>query len=74
MLILTRKIGETIVIGDRIKVHVIEVRGQQVRLGIEAPIDTPVFREEIYQKIAEENRLAAAIDVVHLHSIIDRKE
>jgi len=74
MLILTRKIGETIVIGDRIKVHVIEIRGQQVRLGIEAPIDTPIHREEVYQKIAEENRLASAIDVVHLHSIIERKE
>lgn len=74
MLILTRKIGETIVIGDRIKVHVIEIRGQQVRLGIEAPIDTPIFREEIYQKIAEENRLAAEIDVACLPSFIERKE
>ncbi len=74
MLILTRKVGECIVIGDSIKVHVIDIRGQQVRLGIEAPADTSVYREEIYQKIEEENRLAAGIHLEHLHELLDRKE
>ncbi len=74
MLILTRKVGERIVIGERIKVHVIEIKGQQVRLGIEAPGDTPIHREEVYQKIAEENRLAAGIGLNHLHSLMEGKE
>lgn len=74
MLILTRKAGECIVIGDRIKVHVIEVRGQQVRLGVEAPGDTPIHREEIYQKIAEENRLATRIELNHLIHLTEGKE
>lgn len=74
MLILTRKAGERIVIGERIKVHVIEIRGQQVRLGIEAPGDTPIHREEVYQKIAEENRLATQIGLSHLNNITEGKE
>lgn len=74
MLILTRKIGESIVIGDQIRVHVIEIRGTQVRLGIEAPADTPVFREEIYEKILEENRLASGIEPIDLQPFLARKE
>ena len=61
MLILTRKIGESIYIGDgRIKVVVVEVKGNQVRLGIEAPPEEKIYREEIYQQILEENRTAAS--------------
>ena len=59
MLILTRKLGESITIGDRIRVSVLGIRGRQVRLGIEAPSDVVVHREEIYVKIQEENRKAA---------------
>lgn len=73
MLILTRKVGECIVIGDTIKVHIIEVRGQQVRVGIEAPADTLIYREEIYRKIAEENRLASNIELNQLISIEKQK-
>ena len=51
MLILTRKLGESITIGDDIKVSVLGIRGRQVRLGIEAPIKVVVHREEIYAKI-----------------------
>ena len=62
MLILTRKIGETITIGDRIKIVVVDIKGKQVRLGIEAPQATMIFRQEIYQKIQAENLLAAQLD------------
>ena len=48
MLVLTRKAGETIRIGDNIRVRVLEARGSQVRIGIEAPDDVKIFREEIY--------------------------
>ena len=58
MLILTRKLGESITIGDNIKVQVLGIRGRQVRLGIEAPEDVVVHREEIYVKIQAENRKA----------------
>ena len=50
MLVLTRKLGESIAIGDDIKVTIIEVKGKQVRIGIEAPQQTVVHREEIYQR------------------------
>ena len=51
MLILTRRVGETLIIDDKIKVTVLGVRGHQVRLGIDAPRDVDVHREEIYQRI-----------------------
>lgn len=59
MLILTRKLGESINIGDDIKVSILGVRGRQVRLGIEAPNNVIVHREEIYVKIQAENRKAS---------------
>ena len=59
MLILTRKLGESITIGDDIRVSVLGIRGRQVRLGIEAPVKVVVHREEIYVKIQAENRKAS---------------
>ena len=61
MLVLTRRSGEGIRIGDDIRIVVVEIREGQVRLGIEAPIEQPVHREEIYQKIQEANRRAALL-------------
>lgn len=58
MLVLTRKLGENIRIGDSVKITVLEVRSGQVKLGIEAPPDVKVHREEIYARIHEENRRA----------------
>lgn len=59
MLILTRKPGEGIKIGDSITLKVIEIRGNQVRLGVDAPRNVSVHREEVYQLITEQNELAA---------------
>jgi carbon storage regulator len=60
MLVLTRKLGENIRIGDVIKITVLEVRSGQVKLGIDAPPEVKVHREEIYARIQAENRRAAA--------------
>ena len=55
MLILTRRTGETLNIGDHIQVTVLGIKGNQVRIGINAPKDVPVHREEIYEKIKHED-------------------
>lgn len=57
MLILTRRIGEIILIGDDIKVTVLGTKGNQVRLGIEAPKEVSVHREEIHQRLKAENKI-----------------
>ena len=60
MLILTRRVGETLVIGDDVIVTVLGVKGNQVRLGVNAPRDLPVHREEIYERIQQEKQAAVA--------------
>ncbi len=60
MLVLTRRSDESIRLGEEIIVKVVEIKGNQVRLGIVAPKGLRVYREELYQRIAEENRLSAA--------------
>ena len=59
MLILSRKINEKIMIGDDISVTIIEIRGDQVKIGIEAPKSVKVFRQEVFEAIQNENRAAA---------------
>jgi carbon storage regulator len=59
MLVLTRKPGERLVIGDNIVITVVEVKGDNIRIGIDAPRDVKVYRGEIYEAIAAENRQAA---------------
>ena len=60
MLVLSRKLGENIRVGDDIKVFVLEVRGGQVKLGIDAPHHVAVHRQEVYQRIQEANQKASA--------------
>ncbi len=69
MLILTRKVNERVVIGDDIEVSVVEIRGDQVKLGIVAPRTVKVYRQEVYQAIQEENRRAAASAAAELPRI-----
>ncbi len=56
MLILTRRISESVIIGDEVKITVLGVKGNQVRLGIDAPKTVSVHREEIYQRIQQEKQ------------------
>lgn len=58
MLVLTRKKNESIIIGDNIKITVVEVKGDQIKIGISAPKNISVHREEIYLEIQKENQLA----------------
>lgn len=59
MLVLTRKLGESIAIDDHIKIRVVQIKGKQVRLGIEAPKDTKIHREEVYLAIQNQNQESA---------------
>jgi carbon storage regulator len=66
MLIITRRPGEKIMVGDDVVVEVIEVSGSSVRIGIAAPRSIPVYREEIWSVVQAENRAAAAAEVDQL--------
>jgi flagellar assembly factor FliW len=70
LLILTRRIGEGVIIGDNIRVVVLEVRGKQIRLGIEAPIDVVVLRDEIFQRLTQENIQAANFELGDLRTFL----
>ena len=55
MLALSRKLGESIIIGKDIKVSILEIKGDQIKIGIEAPKNVTIYREEIFKQIEEEN-------------------
>jgi carbon storage regulator len=58
MLILTRRVGETLMIGDDVKITILKVSGNQIRIGVEAPKDVSVHREEVYQRVLQEKQSA----------------
>jgi len=76
MLVLTRKRNESIIIGDEIKITIVEVKGEQVKIGISAPKQISVHREEIYMEIQNENQLAAksTIGIDELNEIWEKKQ
>lgn len=74
MLVLTRKITEGITIGPNIRVIVLEIKGGQVRLGIEAPHAVQVHRDEIYARILDENKQAALTDAITLPPFTQLKD
>ncbi len=69
MLVLTRKLGQSIRIGGAIRIQVVEVRGNQIRLGIEAPPEVRVLREELYQQVSEENEHGQIEDRARLEGV-----
>lgn len=69
MLVLSRKAGESIVIGSNVTVTVIEFRGDQVRIGVDAPRSVQVYREELFAEVSRQNREAATIDVADLEDL-----
>ena len=69
MLVLSRQRDETIMIGDDIEITVVDVRGDKVRLGINAPSSVPVHRKEIYEEIKRENREAMRVQLDDLEKV-----
>ena len=69
MLVLTRKLGESIAIDDNIKIVVVQIKGKQVRLGIKAPKETKIHREEVYQAIQDQNREASKADLSQISAL-----
>lgn len=69
MLVLTRKAGESLILSHGIRITVIEIKGRQVRIGIEAPLNVTVHREELWERISTENRTAAALSPLTLTSV-----
>ena len=62
MLALTRKKGEALVINNNIEITILEIRGDQIKIGITAPKDVPIYRKEVYLQIQEENKDAISVD------------
>ncbi|MFK5927449.1 MAG: carbon storage regulator CsrA [Desulfuromusa sp.] len=69
MLVLTRKTGEGIIIGDDIKITVVELKGGGVRIGIDAPREMKVHRQEVFDRIKQENKEATQWDIADLNEL-----
>jgi carbon storage regulator len=77
MLVLTRRSGESIKLGDSITISVLSIKGKQVKLGIDVPEDVPVYREEVLRRVQEQNRMAIKTlqqDVLALATLWKNKE
>ncbi len=68
MLILNRKVGESIILGDNVEVKILEIQDGRVKIGVEAPKDISILRKEVYDEVIEENRksLEADIDILKI--------
>ena len=72
MLVLTRKKGEALVINNNIEITVLEIRGDQIKIGISAPKDVPIYRKEVYLQIQQENEAAISADGLDaLNNLLD---
>ena len=72
MLALTRKKGEALVINNNIEITVLEIRGDQIKIGISAPNDVPIYRKEVYLQIQQENEAAISADGLDaLNNLLD---
>jgi carbon storage regulator len=69
MLYLTRKVGETVIINENIRITVVETRGKNIKLGFEFPSDVSVLRQELYEKIKNENQHALSLELDHFIGI-----
>ena len=73
MLALARKVNESIMIGNDIEITVLEIKGDQIKLGVKAPKSVPIYRKELYVQIQEENKLAgSAVDVEALRGLFQK--
>jgi carbon storage regulator len=70
MLILTRKLGESIQIGDDIRITFLDIKGKQIRIGVEAPKEVVVHREEVYRLIQEQNLQAANVPAAECENLV----
>ncbi|MEW5744042.1 MAG: carbon storage regulator CsrA [Nitrospirota bacterium] len=73
MLVLTRKAGQTINIGDTISIKIVEIGNGYVKLGIEAPKELPIYREELYEKLKQLNKEAVHMDIDKLKDFLGLK-
>ena len=77
MLVLTRKSGESLIIGENIEITIVSVRGNQVKIGVQAPEDVSVYRKELYERIKQENLEAARAkkeEISALAKLLGRKQ
>ena len=70
MLVLTRKAGEGIIIGDDIKITIVEIKGGGIRIGIDAPPEQKIYRQEVYDRICQENKEATQWNLADLNSLL----
>ena len=66
MLELTRKKGESIVVNNNIEISILDIRGEQVKIGISAPKEVPIYRKEVHQQIQKENEAAVSLESVNV--------
>ena len=71
MLVLSRKIDESIMIGDSIELRIVDIKGDQVKLGINAPRNVSIYRKEVYEEIQKENIEAAAMNAKSVNDLKD---